>query len=195
MKYPNIKIAISTNALKSCWAGNTIGLPLINPCSFPKAIKLPVRVRVPINTDKIIVTNKNVLGDWSYWLKNSALATRADAPPPKPLNIATICGICVISILWAIIPPITLPIRIAIPIILKSSTSPAVSVAIMAMSIPNEAIPFPLRAVRGWLSIFIPKIKQTAPTTYAIFINSILPSIFSWTFLTFYLSPENHLPH
>ena len=35
--------------------------------------------------------------EWCFTqFKNSALATNADAPPPKPLKIATICGICVI---------------------------------------------------------------------------------------------------
>jgi catechol 2,3-dioxygenase-like lactoylglutathione lyase family enzyme len=41
------------------------------------------------------------------------MATNADAPPPKPLNAATSCGIDVISTFWArnapIEPPTTMP--------------------------------------------------------------------------------------
>ena len=71
--------------------GNTIGLPLTNPCNLPKAIKLPVNVSVPTNTLMAIVAALNV--DGFAGLKYSAAATKADAPPPNPLKIATICGI------------------------------------------------------------------------------------------------------
>ena len=36
----------------------------------------------------------------------------ADAPPPRPLNTATICGIAVILIVRAITPPTIAPISI-----------------------------------------------------------------------------------
>ena len=76
------------SALNSCWPGNTTGLPLTNPCSFPKAIKLPVKVSVPTKTDRAMVDRvKDVI---SPDFVNSAAATRADAPPPNPLNMATI---------------------------------------------------------------------------------------------------------
>ena len=41
---------------------------------------------------------------------NSAQATSTEAPPPKPLNKATSCGIAVISILIARVVPIAVPI-------------------------------------------------------------------------------------
>ena len=35
----------------------------MKPCNLPKAIKLPVKVSVPMKIDKIIVVTRNV--DWS----------------------------------------------------------------------------------------------------------------------------------
>ena len=88
---------ITRIALITCWPEKTIGLPLINPWSLPKAIKLPEKVSVPIKTDNTIVPDINVVRYVVPCLvKNSAAATRADAPPPNPLKIATIWGICVI---------------------------------------------------------------------------------------------------
>ena len=43
-------------------------------------------------------------------LKNSAEAIKAEAPPPNPLKIATIWGICVISTLIAKVAPMSAPI-------------------------------------------------------------------------------------
>ncbi len=68
-----------------------MGLPLTNPCSFPKAIKLPVNVNVPTKTLMAIVAELNVDGFAGF--KYSAAATNAEAPPPNPLKIATIWGI------------------------------------------------------------------------------------------------------
>ena len=140
-----------------------MGLPLINPCSLPKAIKLPVNVRVPTKTLIAIVAALKV--DGFAGLKYSAAATRADAPPPKPLKMATIWGIWVISTRIANVAPIMVPIIIPMTIILKSSNSKEATVATIAISIPTEAMAFPLRAVFGELSFFIPKIKRIAART------------------------------
>ena len=61
----------------------------MKPCNFPKAIKLPVKVNVPTSTAKTIVAALNVDGFFAGF-KYSAAATKADAPPPNPLKIATI---------------------------------------------------------------------------------------------------------
>ena len=45
---------------------------------------------------------------------NSRLATRAAAPPPAPLNMATIWGIAVILTEYAPIAPMTAPMRVPI---------------------------------------------------------------------------------
>ena len=71
-----------------------------------------MKVRVPIKIESIMVVSVKELIKPVF--KNSAAATKAEAPPPKPLKIATICGICVISTFVAkrtpIIDPITIPI-------------------------------------------------------------------------------------
>jgi len=46
----------------------------------------------------------------SIFFMKSAAATKADAPPPKPLNMATIWGIAVISTL----APMIIPIKISL---------------------------------------------------------------------------------
>ena len=45
-------------------------------------------------------------------LTNSRLATSAAAPPPRPLNIATICGMAVIFTEYAPMAPMTRPINV-----------------------------------------------------------------------------------
>ena len=57
-------------------------MPLTNPCNFPKAIKLPVNVSVPTNTDSEIVDRLNTDSE-SLGFTNSAAATRA-APARCP---------------------------------------------------------------------------------------------------------------
>ena len=42
-----------------------------------------------------------------------SMPTRAEAPPPRPLKRATVCGICIILTLRAIVPPMSAPIRMA----------------------------------------------------------------------------------
>ena len=138
----------------------------MKPCNFPKAIKLPVNVRVPMKIDTIIVVTRNV--DWSEvpnLEKNSAVATSADAPPPNPLKIATIWGICVISTRNAKVAPIMEPIIIPIAISLKSKPPKDETVAKIAISIPIEAMAFPVLAVLGELNLLIPRMKRTAAKT------------------------------
>src|SRR5215208_4292818 len=83
-------------------------------------------------------------------LWNSTSEMRAAAPPPTPLNSATICGIAVIFTLRAPTTPITAPI--AIPTAMNHhpvTTSSFVSVTTTATSIPNAPIHVPSRAWRG----------------------------------------------
>ena len=120
-----------------------------------------MNVNVPTKTLNVIEIIKNNVGVVPGF-KNSADATSADAPPPKPLKIATSCGIWVISTLIAKNAPITDPITIAIPIIVKSKSVPSITVATIAISIPSDAIIFPFLAVRGWLNILRPYINDTA---------------------------------
>ena len=137
-------IALKAKALRNCCPLKTIGFPDIKPCSLPNAIKLPENVKVPINT--LIHTIKNLL---SGEVRNVEDATNADAPPPNPLKIATICGISVIWIRVANNAPILPPMINPIAINSKSSFPEENSVAAIATNIPIAAIKFPLRAVFG----------------------------------------------
>ena len=118
-----------------------------------------MNVNVPTKTDKEIVDKLNV-GSMPSGFKYSAEAIRAEAIPPKPLNIATIWGICVISTRIAKKAPIIEPINIPRPTSSKLIFPLANSVVIMAISIPMDAMKFPLLAVLGWLNLLIPNMKK-----------------------------------
>ncbi len=73
---------------------------------------LPAKLRLPMTAENAIAMT-SFTGAWpgrgaSRWY--SAAATSAAAPPPTPLNSATICGIAVILTLRAPTTPITAPI-------------------------------------------------------------------------------------
>ena len=78
----------------------------------------------------------------------------ATAPPPTPLNSATICGIAVIFTLRALGTPITVP-TIRPPAISRKSApsrSGSSSVATTAIAMPTAAILLPWTAVVGLVS-------------------------------------------
>ena len=127
-------------------------------------MKLPVNVKVPTKTDKEMVDKLNV-DNMPSGFKYSAEAIKEEAIPPKPLKIATIWGICVISTRIAKKAPIIDPITIPRPTISKLILPLAIKVVIIAMSIPMEAMKFPLRDVLGWLNLLIPNIKRTEDNT------------------------------
>ena len=57
---------------------------------------------------------------WRCW--NSAPATRAEAPPPKPLNMPTISGMAVIFTFRAATAPMSEPMMIPTMIHVQSRT-------------------------------------------------------------------------
>ena len=71
------------------------------------------------------------------YLNNSADATNAEAPPPNPLNIATISGMAVIATLIADIDPIMAPNNIPPRTHSNGIASILNRVAIMAINIPK----------------------------------------------------------
>ena len=89
--YAAINIIIARIAFSICCPVKVTGFVVINPCNLPNAIKLLVKVNVPINTLRVIVKIKNNVGSSAELsvLKNSAEATNAEAAPPNPLKIAT----------------------------------------------------------------------------------------------------------
>ena len=116
------------------------------------------------------ITMLNTLGNASAKggrvpkVSSSDTATSAAAPPPTPLNRATICGIAVIFTVRAPKAPIKAPMATPTPMI----TNPAVvnrsngSVAPSAITIPAAAVKLPFRAPFGELSCFRPRMNSTA---------------------------------
>ena len=91
-------MARNTIRFEAFWPGNVIGLPDINSCSFANATRLPVSVTAPMIRLSCMTTPVGVgmSVPASNARRNSAAPTIIDAPPPKPLSSATICGIAVI---------------------------------------------------------------------------------------------------
>ena len=78
--------------------GKTIGRPVISSWSFANAISEPEKLMAPITQPITIGISVSAAmspgpGNFSWY---SESATSATAPPPTPLNSATICGIAVI---------------------------------------------------------------------------------------------------
>ena len=73
----------------------------------------------------------------------------ATAPPPTPLNSATICGIAVIFTLRALGTPTATPIATPTTISSQSPTPGCSSVAMTAIAMPTAATWLPRTAVRG----------------------------------------------
>ena len=92
---PRATVASRTAMLKMFWPGNVIGRPLRSSCSFAKAIIEPANEIEPISAESTVETEA-VVARPAVAMWNSASATSAAAPPPTPLNRATICGIAVI---------------------------------------------------------------------------------------------------
>ena len=95
-----------------------MGLVVMTSCSLPKAMRLPEKVTSPISVPSMMVTatSLGMPSAVSRSLTNSEAAMRADAPPPRPLKTATICGIAVILIVRARTPPTTAPTSMPTPI-------------------------------------------------------------------------------
>src|SRR5256714_12841234 len=83
----------------------------MRPCSLAKATRLPAKETPAITIEKTLgkaIANAGC----ALWLSSSEMATNAAAPPPTPLNAATICGIAVIFTRRAEIAPTGAPIAI-----------------------------------------------------------------------------------
>ncbi len=95
-----------------------IGRPPISSWSFAKATIDPENEIEPISAETMM---RESMSKWGVrlgrMLCSSASATSAAAPPPTPLNSATICGIAVIFTRRAATapkpPPISIPSAIA----------------------------------------------------------------------------------
>ena len=96
-------------------------------------------------------------------VRNSDHAMSATAPPPTPLNSATICGIAVIRTLRADGTPSAAPTTS--PTMISSQLWRTVSsVASTATSMPTAAILLPRTAVRGPVSPDRPRMNSANAT-------------------------------
>ena len=145
---PSAAAPPSTRMLKTFWPGNTIGRPLTSSCSFAKATSEPANEIDPISADSTVesASSQTRTPELSW---NSDSATSAAAPPPTPLNRATICGIAVIFTVRAPTSPTTAPISPPMAISAQLPIPSSSNVVAIATIIPTPPIQFPLRACLG----------------------------------------------
>ena len=140
-----------TAPLTNCCPGYVIGRPPISSCSFANAIIEPANEIEPISAESMIASEMSIFGDPASGRMTctSASAISAAAPPPTPLNSATICGIAVIFTLRAATapkpPPISIPIAIAHQLVVPMS----IHVTTTASTMPTAPIWLPRRACAG----------------------------------------------
>ncbi len=99
-RIPSRKAAESTSALRIAWPAKPRRRPGQMPWSLANATAEPAKDTPPTSAEKRTANvNTNSRGPWvrscTRWSSESA--TSAAAPPPTPLNAATICGIEVIA--------------------------------------------------------------------------------------------------
>ena len=99
---------IASRAFMNCCPGSWIGRPGRISWSFPNAMFEPQKETDPTIAAKTSGMTTSV-GRSPPELRNSAQAISATAPPPTPLNSATICGIAVIFTLRAAGTPTAVP--------------------------------------------------------------------------------------
>ena len=101
---------------------------------------------------------------------SSAAAITAEAAPPKPLKIATSCGIEVIATLRAENAPIAEPTMAPARMNSQDAISLPTTVAMIATNIASADIRLPFRAVAGEPSCLSPTMNKIAATMYAAFV-------------------------
>ena len=90
--------ARNSTAFTSFWPGIVTGLPVISSCSLPNATIDPAKLTDPTIAENSVDVTASLASDRleevAMWYSLNAIS--AAAPPPTPLNSATICGIAVI---------------------------------------------------------------------------------------------------
>ena len=155
---PNPTAASSTSRFSGCCSRPTvIGRPGRISCSFPNATLEPQN-----DADPTIAANSDATATYAAsWsnpalLRNSTHAINAIAPPPTPLNSATICGIAVIFTRRAAGTPTAVPIATPSRISHQLPSPGVSSVATTATAMPAAAIMLPRTAVFGPVSPISP---------------------------------------
>jgi hypothetical protein len=143
-----------------------VGTPrFTSSCSFRKATLEPQKEIEPtIAANRIGISSR--AGRLPPALRNSTTAISATAPPPTPLNSATICGIAVILTLRAAGTPTAAPIATPSTISAQLPIRGLSSVATRAIAMPTAATWLPRTAVRGPRSIRSPVMNSENATMY-----------------------------
>ncbi len=107
------RITSKIRPFRKFWPGNVCGFSNF-PSSFRYAMMLPENDSEPMSVANNIGTATDAVTPSRLCerRRNSRLATSAAAPPPRPLNSATICGIAVIFTEYAPIAPMTRPMTV-----------------------------------------------------------------------------------
>ena len=148
------------------WPRNTIGRPERSSCSFANATSEPENEIDPISAERTIETTSSwASAPSATW--NSASATSAAAPPPTPLNRATICGIAVIFTVRAPTNPTTAPSTPPTTINTQLPIPSSARVVTIAISIPSPPTQLPLRACFGEERNRSATMKQMIAARYA----------------------------
>ena len=107
------RITSRIRPFRKFWPGNVCGFSNF-PSSFRYAMMLPENESEPMSVANSIGTAMDAVMPSRLCARrrNSRLATSAAAPPPRPLNIATICGIAVIFTEYAPIAPMIRPMTV-----------------------------------------------------------------------------------
>ena len=125
------------------------GRPEMSSCSLPNAMFEPQKEIEPTIAAKTSGMPSSSSVRSPPCSRNSAHAMSAIAPPPTPLNSATICGIAVIFTLRAAGTPMTVPITMPSAISPQLPMSSRSSVAMTATAMPTAAMRLPRTAVVG----------------------------------------------
>ena len=114
----------------------------MSSCSFANATIEPANEIEPISAESTVAMPRSTptLPAIAQTVWNSTSETSAAAPPPTPLNSATICGIAVIFTLRAPTAPIAAPIAPPTAMIHQPvTTSSRSSVTTIATAMPDRA--------------------------------------------------------
>ncbi len=110
---PHAMTTASSAKFRICWPGSWIGRPGRISCSLPNAMFEPqkeIEPTIAANRIGISCSSSGLTPVSSRDSRYSTNEIRATAPPPTPLNSATICGIAVIFTLRAAGTPTAVPI-------------------------------------------------------------------------------------
>ena len=99
-------VSARNSRVHRAWAFQTTGFCGSTRCSLPAATRLPTSVTMPTATARSAVNRTKAVSPWT-----DRRPTRADAPPPRPLNRATVCGIWIIWTRTASRLPTSAPMR------------------------------------------------------------------------------------